>query len=108
MKNIFFKNMTSHQRELYDSFLRLNVQRGSATTEPTAHVVFCDSAKAAAVHTEMFTMTIEDVKSVMDSSSTSVEWLLQQMTTYDFQKQKILVMQFDRQTVLSDVVRCLQ
>jgi hypothetical protein len=43
----------------------------------------------------------------LNKDSHLVRWLLNQMTTYDCRRQRILALKFDESTVLSEVLRCL-
>jgi hypothetical protein len=90
-------------RRVYDQFLRLHACKARATTEPTVHVMFYNGTLSH--HEPLVAMTIPEVCAELDTSAELVRWLLRQMHTYECTKQKIVCLIFDRQTVLSDVLR---
>jgi succinate dehydrogenase flavin-adding protein (antitoxin of CptAB toxin-antitoxin module) len=53
----------------------------------------------------LISMSVENLLEELDKDAELVRWLLNQMTTYDCRKQKLVALIFDRQTVISDVLR---
>ena len=88
----------------YNIFTSLFAGRGTSTTCATAFVRFY-SEDGMDVRKPLVAMTIDDVKNELDVESRLVQCLLEQMTTYNCSKEKILALVFDKRTVLSDVIR---
>lgn len=92
------------QRQIYSNFMCLNAHKAACTEVPTAHVMFYKDGGVISPLQPLISMTIDDVLEELDRESELVRWLLNQMSTYDPRKQKIVALVFDRQTVLSDVL----
>lgn len=95
------------QRRVFSAFLVLNAPRATATEEPVVHMMFSPDN----LHGPIYRLTRDDVlqecdEGRLDRDSELVRWLLNQMTTYDCRRQRILALRFDRSTVLSEVLRC--
>ena len=95
------------QRRVFSTFLALNASRATATEEPVVHMMF----SAENINGPLYRLTRDDVMQEcaagrLDQNSELVRWLLNQMTTYDSRKQRILALRFDKATVLSEVLRC--
>lgn len=93
------------QRKVYQSFLTMHAHKGGCTEEPTAHVLFYRGSVPAAA--PLVTLSRDDVADAMNKDAELVRWLLKQMSTYDCRKEKIVALVFDKDTVLSDVMRVL-
>lgn len=93
------------QRKIYSTFLALHASKASTTSSPKAHVMFYDQKTSMSPMQPLITMSMDDLLEELDKDSELVRWLLQQMSTYDCCKQKLIALVFDRQTVLSDVLR---
>lgn len=92
------------KRRIYGSLMSLHARKANVTSEPAAHVLFYGS-EAMSVHSPLITMTIDDVMDDLDADAELVRWLLHQMSTYDCTTQAVVGVVFDKQTVLSDVIR---
>ena len=90
--------MDSKHRE-FETFVSLHGNKASCTDEPLAHVRFPEDA-----HDDPLTlMSKEDICSAFDTSSNLVRWFLTQLNTFDYQRQKLLALVFDRSTIISNV-----
>ena len=95
------------QRRIFSTFLVLNANRATATEEPIVHMMFSPDT----INGPLYRLTLDDVlqecaQGRLNKNSELVRWLLNQMTTYDFYKQRIIALKFDESTVLSEVLRC--
>ena len=93
------------KRKIYQNFMSLNAHKAVVTDTPTVHVMFYEEGKAMSPMQPLISMSVENVLEELDKDAELVRWLLNQMTTYDCRKQKLVALIFDRQTVLSDVLR---
>lgn len=83
----------------------MHANKSTATETPTAHLQFY---RGTMDPTEpLLTLSLEDVLDALDRESELVRWLLRQMSTYDCTRERIVGLVFDRQTVLSEVLRCV-
>ena len=87
------------QRRAFRVFLTLNAHKATTTEEPCAHLQWQSGST-------MYALDRDDVLEALDPNAELVRWLLEQMRTYDCTKQRIVGLVFDRQTVLSEVLRC--
>ena len=92
------------KRRIYGSLMSLHARKANVTPTPTAHILFYDPSSSS-VHSPLVSMTAQDVMDELDRDAELVRWLLHQMSTYDCATQAIVGVVFDKQTVLSDVVR---
>lgn len=90
------------QRRCFDTFVQLHASKASTTSSPLVHAQFHSETMHPDV--PLLLMTKEDVLEELDVESPLVRWLLKQLTTYDCTHQKLVVLIFDPQTVLSDVL----
>ena len=89
------------QRKIFETFITMNLKKATETDRPIAHMQFYSEETD---HNEpLLLMDMEDILNELDRESSLVRWLLNQMTTYDCTKQKIVGLIFDKSTVLSDV-----
>lgn len=89
------------QRRTFATFVTLNLKKASETDRPVAHMQFySDDMDHDA---PLLLMDKEDIISELDTESSLVRWLLNQVMTFDCCRQKIIGLIFDRQTVLSDI-----
>ena len=73
------------------------------TAEPSAHLQFySDQVDHSA---PLLVFGRDDIMNELDTESELVRWLLEQMRTYDCRTQCIVGLIFDKQTVLSEVLR---
>lgn len=93
------------KRKIYQNFMSLNAHKAVVTDTPTVHVMFYEEGKTMSPMQPLISMSVEDVLEELDKDAELVRWLLNQMTTYDCRKQKLVALIFDRQTVISDVLR---
>jgi len=94
------------QRRIYERFLSMHAQKAQTTQDPVAHLQFWRGVDAPIAHdAPLIALTREEVLSELDPDSELVRWLLQQMSTYDSTRQRIVGLVFDKRTVLSDVLR---
>ena len=95
------------RRRAFATFLRLNEARATPTDEPIVHLMF----SADDIRGPLYRLTRDDVlrecdAGRLDANSDLVRWLLTQLSTYDCRTQRILALRFDRETILSEVLRC--
>tara|TARA_B110001450_G_scaffold61192_1_gene57977 strand:+ start:983 stop:1285 length:303 start_codon:yes stop_codon:yes gene_type:complete len=90
----------SRQRA-YRTFLTMEAGKADVTAWPCAYV------KRHGDDAPLLKMEEDDLIGALDTEtpSPSVRWLMHQLKTYDCTKQRLLVLVFDRATVLSDVLR---
>ena len=93
-------------RRKFATFLTLNAPRAKPTAEPTVYMMFASESSNAS----LVALTRDDVlqecdEGRLDKDSELVRWMLHQMNTYDCTRQRILALQIDRSTVLSEVLR---
>lgn len=88
-----------------DSFVRLHAHRiaNVSTKEPIAHLVPF-SHSGIPVDVTLTQYSFNDITSSFDTNSTTVRWLLNQMTTYDPEKSRILGLIFQNDHVLAHVI----
>lgn len=91
------------ERKTFGAFLALHAHKAPPTEEPCAYLQFANTTLTPA--TPLICFTRENVVEELDASSELVRWLLHQMSTYECTKQRIVALVFDRQTVLSEVLR---
>ena len=89
------------QRKAFADFLAMNLKKATATDRPVAHVQFYGEAMEH--DAPLLLMDQEDILAELDKESSLVRWLLNQLTTYDCTKQKLVALIFDRSTIISDV-----
>lgn len=90
------------QRQIFQTFLKLNVDKANVCEECVAHMQFYKEGLLS-TNDPLLLMDQDDIVDELDVSSDSVRWLLHQLTTFDSTRQKIVGLIFDRSTVLSDV-----
>lgn len=84
--------------------MTLHSHKATATERECAHLQFYRSAMP---HDEpLLSFDREDVLDALDKESPLVQGLLQQISTYDCTRERIVGLIFDRQTVLAEVLRC--
>ena len=93
------------QRQIYNNFLSLNAHKARTTSVPTAHVMFYQHGKPMTPLQPLIAMSVNDILQELDKEADLVRWLLNQLATYKCSTQRIVALIFDRQTVLSDVLR---
>ena len=91
------------QRRIYEAFVATHAARVPTTDEPLVHLAYYRGPDAPV--SELRAYDRDDVLSVLDRDAELVRWLLNQMTTYDCTRQRIIGLVFDKHTVLSDVLR---
>jgi hypothetical protein len=97
------KLLMDEQIKQYNSFLTLHYRKGGRRNKPTAFVHF--QSEGFMDNTQsLIAMTIDDVIEELDTNSRFVQCLLKQMKTYDYTRQKIIALIFNKQVVLSDVL----
>ena len=90
-------------------FLRTFAPKVPATTVPTAHVLFYDGTLQH--DAPLVAMTEVDLADAVSDGTLCIEselvrWLLKQVKTYDpYRGERVVGLVFDKETVLSDVVR---
>lgn len=93
------------RRRAYDVFMSFNASKARPTSEPTAHVMFKGMHDITSSTCPLVCMSVEDVLTDLDKESPLVQQLLRQLHTYDCHTERVVGLVFDRQTVLSDVLR---
>lgn len=88
-------------RRAYQTFLRTHAKKATATDVPVAHMQYYDRVTASS---PLLSMTRDDILRTLDTESTLVRWLLEQMRTYTCHTQKIVGLIFSDKVVLSDVI----
>ena len=89
------------ERKIWDAFRIQHAKKADATDTPIVHAQFWSETLHA--NDPLLQMDEEDILSELDTSSTLVQWLLNQLKTYDCRRQKIVALIFDKKTVISDV-----
>lgn len=94
------------QRRAFSTFLTMNAPRAHTTEEPCVHMMFSPEN----INGPLVRLTRDDVlqecaEGNLDGTSPLVRWLLNQLSTYDHRRQRILALRFDASTVLSEVLR---
>jgi hypothetical protein len=89
------------QRKAFSTFVSLNLKKASETEGPVAHMQYYSETMDN--DAPLLLMEKEDILSELDVESPLVRWLLNQLTTYDCRRQKIVGLIFDKRTVISDV-----
>ena len=74
------------------------------TEEPVAHLQFYDNENASHMSRPLVSFSRENVVEEFDTESELVRWLLNQMSTYEYSRQCIVGLVFERATILSDVI----
>lgn len=90
------------QRRIFQTFLAINGKKASHTDRPVAHMQF--HSDTLDPNAPLLLMDQEDILRELDKESSHVRWLLNQLTTYDCTRQKIIGLIFDSKTVVSDVL----
>lgn len=96
------------ERRTFQVFLAMHANKADVTEEPVAHLQFCNAQRQPpATNAPLIRFTRDDILacSALDHSSELVRFLLHQMTTYDSRTQRIVGLVFDKDVVLSDVLR---
>ena len=93
------------KRRSFKTFLSLHWHKGRASDEPVVYAQY-HHPKGVPYDTPLLCMDEEDILQELDTSSELVRWLLHQLRTYDCTREYIVALIFDRETVLSDVLRC--
>tara|TARA_E500000178_G_scaffold356156_1_gene432023 strand:- start:2420 stop:2719 length:300 start_codon:yes stop_codon:yes gene_type:complete len=93
------------ERKVFKVFLSMHASKALATEEPVAYLQFYDECIPA--DAPLIKFTREDIIdcSELDHNSELVRFLLHQMTTYDCRTQRIVGLIFNKNTVISDVLR---
>lgn len=96
------------KRKLFHTFLTLHAHKVGPTDEPVAHLHFCPEGThlLPGPVDPLIALSQDDILDALDPESELVRWLLEQLRTYDCTRQRIVGLVFDRQTVLSEVLRC--
>ena len=89
------------ERKIFETFVSLNLKKATETDQPVAHMQFYSESMDH--DSPLLLMYQEDILSELDTESSLVRWLLNQLATYDCTKQKIIGLIFDKKTVLSDI-----
>lgn len=90
--------------KIYKLFLLHHARR--ARPEPDRAVYACFYNPKCAMHEQtLVVMRQDDLVDALNVESELVRWLCKQFNTYDTKTQRILALIFDRDTVLSDVLR---
>jgi hypothetical protein len=90
------------QRRAFATFLSLHAQKARTTSEPIAHLQF--HGTTTSVHEPLIAFTMQNVLDEFDTDSELVRWLLNQMSTYDPERQTIVGLVFDASTIISEVL----
>lgn len=93
------------ERKIFHVFLGLHSHKACTTDEPIAHLQFHNDTLSP--DAPLISFTREDVIEELDKESELVRFLLHQMTTYDCHTQRIVGLIFNKQTVLSEVMRVI-
>jgi hypothetical protein len=88
------------ERRAFHVFLSMHAHEARPTEDPVVHLKWHGKEDAP-----FLALDRDDVLDALDPSAELVRWLLEQMRTYDCTKQRIVGLVFDRQTVLSEVLR---
>lgn len=93
------------EQKIFKVFLSLHAHKATATETPCAYLQFYDEHMA--VDAPLIRFTREEVVECdeLDHECELVRYLLHQMTTYDCRTQRIVGLVFDKEIVLSDVLR---
>ena len=96
------------RRRVYDLFLRMTAPRVPTARARTAHVAFYRGTLSPGE--ELVAMTKEDVEQALkdelfDVEQEPVRWFLQQLSTYDYETERLVGLVFEDGMVLSDVLR---
>ena len=91
------------QRRVFSTFLTMNASRAHPTEEPCVHLQF--HAEAMPHDAPLLRLTRDDVLDALDPDAELVRWLLEQMRTYTCTRQCIVGLVFDRQRVMTYVLR---
>lgn len=92
------------KRRTFAAFLALHAHKADVTDEPVAHLLFEDGGFRG-TDTPLVAFTVEHVMAELDTDAELVRWLLHQMSTYEPTRERIVGLVFDKQTVLSEVLR---
>ena len=97
-------------RSIFRGFLAVHAHK--APTPPrdgtrVAYLQFYDPQRPLAADAPLLALGQDDILDALDpDGSELVRWLLEQLRTYDCDRQRIVGLIFDRATVLSEVLRC--
>lgn len=91
------------ERKLFQTFLALHAQKARPTEEPVAHLQW--HSDTLPLDAPLWRLTRDEILEALDPSSELVRWLLEQLRTYECTRQCVVGLVFDKQTVLSDVLR---
>lgn len=92
------------RRRVYSAFMTLRSAGITCTCEPIVHLQFYDEKHMSHMSKPLVAFSIQNVMDEFDTESELVRWLLNQMTTYEYTRQCIVALAFDKETVLSDVL----
>jgi hypothetical protein len=95
--------MDDTKRKEYEAFLRIHHPKAPVTSEPVAHLMW--KSKIRGPDDPFIALTRDEVVEALDTSSETVQWLLEQMRTYEPTRQRIVGLVFGRGEVMSDVLR---
>ena len=89
------------ERKLFHTFLALHHLKAEATETPVVHVQW--HSETLNPGAPLIRMTRDELLEDLDPTSSLVEHLLHQVSTYECTRQCIIALIFDKRTVLSDV-----
>lgn len=95
--------MRDEDYRLLNSFVSLHGHQAHPTEEPVAYLQFAESYRGG--DSGLIIFQKEDIPHELNVESELVRWLLKQLNTYDCRSQRIIGLIFDRDTVLSEVLR---
>jgi hypothetical protein len=96
------------KRHLFHRFLGTHHHKARPTPTPAVHLLWNREDNVLAPEKALYLLREEDLREHLNFQSELVGWLLSQMRTYDCRKQRIVALVFDRDTVLSEVLRMPQ